>query len=92
MHNRGHRYPADPSTSGSASYRGHEHLEEDNSRREDELKGKIGALKSLTIDIGAEVREHNRILRDADEQFDSVSSVLQQSIGRVLGLAKSGSR
>ncbi len=90
MH-RGNR--ANPSSSGyDVSFRGNEHLEEQNSHREDELRGKIGALKSLTIDIGHEVKEHNRILRDVDDQFDSVGGLLRHSMNRVLGLAKSGSR
>ena len=87
-----HSHSSQNASFSSSSYRGHEQLEEDNSRREDELKGKIGALKSLTIDIGGEIREHNRILADADDQFDSVSGILGQSISKVLSLAKSGSR
>ena len=79
-------------SSQEPAYRGHEQLEEDNALREDELKGKIGALKSLTIDIGGEIREHNRILAETDGQFDSVYATLGHSVQRVLGLAKSGSR
>ena len=50
---------------GGAHYgfQGHESVEDNNSLREDELKGKIGALKSLTIDIGNEV-ETRTILTD----------------------------
>lgn len=83
--NRGAGAPTSP-------YVGHESLEEQNSRQEDELKGKIGALKSLTIDIGAEVREHNRLLRDVDDGFDSASGLLTKSIGQVGKLLKSGTR
>jgi len=86
-------YPAYPASSGGvAHYRGHEALEEANQNREDELKGKIGALKSLTIDIGAEVREHNRLLKDTDDGFDKAAGLLGVSIAKVLGLAKSGNR
>jgi len=74
------------------SFVGHESLEDDNTRMEDELKGKIGALKSLSIDIGHEVREHNRLLNSVDNDFDSVQGLLSNSIGRILRLAKSGSR
>ncbi len=73
-------------------YYGHESLEEQNNVREEELRGKIGALKSLTIDIGAEVREHNRLLRDVDDGFDSAGGLLRQSMDKVLSLAKGGSR
>lgn len=71
---------------------GHEHLEEENSLAEDELKGKVSALKSLSIDIGTEVREHNRLLKDIDDEFDSTAGLLSNSIAKVLKLARSGSR
>lgn len=74
------------------SYLGHESLEDQNDANEEELKGKIGALKSLSIDIGTEVREHNKLLRDLDDGFDSNAGLLQQSMSRVLRMAKSGSR
>jgi IS30 family transposase len=44
-----------------------------NSAREEELRSKVSALKSLTIDIGTEVREHNRLLKDVDDDFDSTA-------------------
>jgi hypothetical protein len=47
---------------GSSGFLGHESLEERNQELEGELKGKISALKSLSIDIGMEVREQNRYL------------------------------
>lgn len=84
MHNRNRR-PEGP-------YLGHESVEEQNSLREDELKGKIGALKSLTIDIGNEVREHNRLLRDVDDGFDSASGLLTKSMGKIGDLLKSGNK
>lgn len=86
---RSHRHHT---VNGSRGFAGHESLEEDNAHREDELKGKITALKSLSIDIGSEVREHNRYLRDVDDTFDSTSGLLGKSINNVLKLARSGSR
>ncbi len=71
---------------------GHDYLEEQNTQQEDELRSKVSALKSLTIDIGAEVREHNRLLKDVDDDFDSTSGLLGKSISKVLQLAKSGQR
>lgn len=70
----------------------HDYLEEQNNDREEELKGKVSALKSLSIDIGAEVREHNRLLKDVDDDFDSTSGLLGKSISKVLQLAKSSHR
>jgi hypothetical protein len=46
---------------GGGGFLGHESLEERNQEMEGELKGKISALKSLSIDIGMEVREQNRL-------------------------------
>ena len=71
---------------------GHESLEEDNSLREDELKEKVKALKSLTIEIGDEARYHTKLAREVDDQFDSAAGLLKNSIGKVLRLAKSGNR
>ena len=83
-------------TPGQGGYprvvQGNENVEEDNSQLEGELKGKIGALKSLSIDIGNEVREQNRLLKDVDDGFDSASGLLNKSLNKVLQLAKSGSR
>ena len=71
---------------------GHEHLEEENEAAESELRSKVSALKSLSIDIGTEVREQNRLLKDVDDEFDSTLGQLQHNIGRVLKLVKSGNR
>ncbi|CAG5132111.1 unnamed protein product [Candidula unifasciata] len=38
-------------------------LEDENQRMEDELQGKVKALKHLSINIGEEVREQNKYLR-----------------------------
>ena len=71
---------------------GHEHLEEDNEAAETELRSKVNALKSLSIDIGTEVREQNKLLKDVDDEFDSTFGQLQHNIQRVLKLVKSGNR
>lgn len=71
---------------------GHEHLEEQNNEAEGELRDKVGLLKSLAIDIGAEVKEHNKLLNEADDAFDSVGGLLGKTIGNVGKLLKSGSR
>ncbi|KAJ8298899.1 hypothetical protein KUTeg_022959 [Tegillarca granosa] len=65
-------------------------LEEENQRLEDELSGKVKALKSLSIDIGDEVREHNKLLGEMDNQFDSSGGLLQSSMNRLLAISKSG--
>lgn len=71
---------------------GHEHVEEQNTVAEGELRDKVGLLKSLAIDIGAEVKEHNKLLNEADDTFDNVGGLLGATIGNVRKLAKSGYR
>ena len=90
MSYRSSRLP--PPSSSYPQFQGHETAEEQNSVAEDELRQKIGALKSLSIDIGAEVREHNRLLRDVDDGFDSAQGMLGNAMGKVMALARSGNR
>lgn len=53
----GYGYEPLPSTSSHS-------LEDENDRVADELKDKIHALKSLSIDIGTEVKYQDKMLRD----------------------------
>jgi len=62
-------------------------LETENDRMTDELKGKIHALKSLTIDIGTEVRGQTQYLSDMDNEFDNAGGFLGKAMGRVKKLA-----
>ncbi|KAJ8669855.1 hypothetical protein QAD02_001114 [Eretmocerus hayati] len=63
-------------------------LEEENDGMAEELRGKIQALKSLSIDIGSEVKFQNGILHDMDDDFERTNSTLFGSMSRVLRLAK----
>ena len=81
--NRGYPHPQ------QGNIYGNESLEEDNEHLEGELKGKISALKSLSINIGEEVKEQNKFLKSMDDQFDSTHSMFGNTIGKVLKLAKS---
>ncbi|XP_015909944.1 BET1 homolog [Parasteatoda tepidariorum] len=65
-------------------------VEDENEQLVDGLQNKITALKSLTIDIGHEVRNQNQMLREMDDDFDSTSGFLSTTMGRVVKLAKSG--
>jgi len=67
---------------------GNESMEEDNSQMEGELKGKINALKSISINIGVEVREQNRLLNEMDDGFDNTASIFNNTIGKLVKLAK----
>jgi len=63
-------------------------VEAENDRLEDELKNKIRTLKVLSIDIGDEVRDHNKFLKDMDNDFDSAGGFLGKAMGRVKKLTK----
>ena len=78
----GSRYPVNPGT-GTPGVQGHEYLEGENTEKEKEMRNKIGALKSVTIDIGSEVRKHNRVLQETDDNFDSVQGGLSNARSKV---------
>ncbi|XP_077289289.1 blocked early in transport 1 [Arctopsyche grandis] len=67
-----------------------EALEAENDRMADELSGKIGVLKSLSIDIGHEVRSQDRLLRGIDDDMDRTGGFLGNTMNRVLKLGKAG--
>ncbi|XP_067647349.1 BET1 homolog [Eurosta solidaginis] len=71
----------------------HDALEDENERAAEELKHKIGALKSLTIDIGNEVRYQDKLLRGIDDDMDRTGGFLGNTMARVVRLGKhSGGR
>ncbi|XP_046860500.1 BET1 homolog [Xenia sp. Carnegie-2017] len=65
-------------------------LEEENDRMVDDLSNKVQALKSLTIDIGNEVRAQNQMLRGMDDDFDKTGSFLSATMGRLTALTNKG--
>ncbi|KAJ1519893.1 hypothetical protein ONE63_004133 [Megalurothrips usitatus] len=71
-------------------YEAGNNIEEENEKMTDQLKDKIHVLKSLSIDIGAEVRYQDKLLRDMDEDFEKTGGFLGNTMNRVLRLAKGG--
>lgn len=65
------------------------HVEEENESMTYALKEKIGSLKHISISIGNEVKEHNRMLSDMNADFDSSESLLKSTMSRVVILGKS---
>lgn len=63
-------------------------IEEENDRMTNELKDKIHVLKSLSIDIGNEVKYQDRLLRDVDDDMDRTGGFLGNTMNRVLRLSK----
>ncbi|XP_003382429.1 PREDICTED: BET1 homolog [Amphimedon queenslandica] len=67
-----------------------EMLEEENDQLVDSLKHKVSALKSLSIDIGDEVRGQNRLLNDMGKDFDTTGGLLSGTMKRLHGLSQGG--
>ncbi|ROT63477.1 BET1 homolog [Penaeus vannamei] len=67
-----------------------QHLSEENEDMTAELKDKVKALKSLTIDIGNEVRNQNTMLNDMDLDYHKSGNFLERSMKR-LGIIGKGS-
>lgn len=63
-------------------------IEDENERMTGELKDKIHVLKSLSIDIGNEVKYQDRLLRDVDDDMERTGGFLGNTMGRVLRLSK----
>ncbi|KAG8443133.1 hypothetical protein GDO86_011807 [Hymenochirus boettgeri] len=62
--------------------------EEENERLTESLRQKATALKSLSIDIGTEVKYHNKILGEMDSDFDSTGGLLGATMGRLKILSR----
>ncbi|KAE8596245.1 hypothetical protein XENTR_v10016029 [Xenopus tropicalis] len=67
---------------------GYSVYEEENERMTENLKMKASALKSLTIDIGNEVKYHNKMLGEMDSDFDSTGGLLGATMGRLKILSR----
>lgn len=63
---------------------------EENDQLEEELRGKVSVLKDLSINIGEEVRYHNRELAGMDNDMDKVGGFLSQTMGRLKGISRHG--
>lgn len=63
-------------------------IEEENDQMTNELKEKIGVLKSLSIDIGNEVKYQDKLLRDVDDDMDRTGGFLGTTMNKVLRLSR----
>ncbi|KRZ56830.1 DNA methyltransferase 1-associated protein 1 [Trichinella nativa] len=67
------------------------YLESDNDQLVDQLKNKVSKLKTLTIDIGDEVRRQNKDLSNLDDHFEANRNVLESTMRRLGIISRSGS-
>ena len=77
-----------------AHYRGSTNpsfLAEQNQKQEESLAEKVKSLKSISINIGEEVRYQNKMLSDMTDDSNSVFSMLTGSMSRLKKIAKSSS-
>nr|XP_033786997.1 BET1 homolog [Geotrypetes seraphini] len=67
---------------------GYSVYEEENDRLTESLRLKAKALKSLSIDMGTEVKYHNKFLEEMDSDFDSTGGLLGATVGRLKALSR----
>lgn len=58
---------------------------------EQEMMDKTSKLKQITIMLGSEIRDSNKMLNGLDSDFDKSKSFMQATMGRVGKLYKNGS-
>ncbi|KRX95277.1 DNA methyltransferase 1-associated protein 1 [Trichinella pseudospiralis] len=78
-------YPGYTNVNMSKTY-----LESDNDQLVDQLKNKVSKLKTLTIDIGDEVRRQNKDLSNLDDHFEANRNVLESTMRRLGIINRSG--
>ncbi|KAH6940656.1 hypothetical protein HPB50_004075 [Hyalomma asiaticum] len=71
-----------------SSYR--DTVEEENSQLIDGLKSKISALKTVSIDIGHEVKYQNKMLNEMNTDFDAGEGILKSTMGRLVKMSRAG--
>ncbi|XP_064410868.1 BET1 homolog isoform X2 [Latimeria chalumnae] len=77
----------DGAPAGTYTASGYSMHEEENERLTQHLRDKVTALKSLSIDIGTEVKYHNKVLEEMDSDFDSTGGFLGATMGRLKSLS-----
>ena len=58
-------------------------LDAQNRERQERLANKTSYLKSLAYDIESEAKDHNRLLDNLDDDFDSTGNFLSGTMNRV---------
>ncbi|VDM53490.1 unnamed protein product [Angiostrongylus costaricensis] len=66
------------------------YLERHNDNLVEELSTKVAALKKVTISIGEDVREQNRLLNSMDDDFDSSKGLLLSTMKRLGIVSRAG--
>ncbi|KAJ6240257.1 bet1 [Anaeramoeba flamelloides] len=53
------------------------------------LKNKVIGIKSISVDIRNEIRRHNKLLDELDNNFNSANSILDRTVNRISTLISS---
>lgn len=72
--------------------RNSEIIEQENDQLLNNLQGKVAALKSLTIDIGNEVKDQNKYLNGMDNDFDFGEGLLGTTMKRLQVMASKSNK
>uniref|UniRef100_A0A1I7ZB31 t-SNARE coiled-coil homology domain-containing protein n=2 Tax=Steinernema glaseri TaxID=37863 RepID=A0A1I7ZB31_9BILA len=68
----------------------HGFMEEQNNAMADQLSNKVSALKRITIAIGDDVREQNRLLGEMETSFDSSKGLLGSTMRKLTSVYRAG--
>lgn len=82
--------PGGPNATNTASKNEQETIEADNDNKVDNLRGYVGQMKHLALDIGQEVHDQNSMLEDMDGSFGGVGDSVRKTIALVQRLGASG--
>ncbi|XP_044754551.1 BET1 homolog [Coccinella septempunctata] len=63
-------------------------IEDENDKLTEELRDKVNVLKSLSIDIGNEVRYQDRLMNDIDDDLERTGGFLGKTMNNVLKLSR----
>ncbi|XP_054241030.1 BET1 homolog [Indicator indicator] len=62
--------------------------EEENDRLTESLRTKVSAIKSLSIEIGTEVKNQNKMLSEMENDFESTGGLLGATMSRLRTLSR----
>uniref|UniRef100_A0A7E4V355 t-SNARE coiled-coil homology domain-containing protein n=1 Tax=Panagrellus redivivus TaxID=6233 RepID=A0A7E4V355_PANRE len=77
---------------GGNSYEGSAYLENQNDNLLDGLRDKVNTLKRVTINIGDDVREQNRLLGSMESDFDASRGLLDGAMKRLGIVQRTGGK
>ncbi|XP_025062585.1 BET1 homolog [Alligator sinensis] len=82
--------PGEGAAPGNYGYTnsGYSVYEEENEKLTESLRTKVTAIKSLSIEIGTEVKHQNKMLTEMDSDFDSTGGFLGATMGRLKTLSR----